>query len=108
VGAADAALYRCRRQSEALAVHQQARGVLLDGLGIEPGPGLRELQRTILEQSPSLELGVGRASWASTSSWSLERPQRRRRLPVGRAQPGWASRITPPTPKVRGRVLSPS
>jgi DNA-binding SARP family transcriptional activator len=33
------ALFRCRRQSEALAVYQQARGVLLDGLGIEPGPG---------------------------------------------------------------------
>jgi DNA-binding SARP family transcriptional activator len=58
------ALYRCRRQSEALAVYQQARGVLLDGLGIEPGCELRELQRAILEQSPSLELGRGRASTA--------------------------------------------
>lgn len=58
------ALYRCRRQSEALAVYQQARGVLLDGLGIEPGCELRELQRAVLEQSPSLELGLGRASTA--------------------------------------------
>jgi DNA-binding SARP family transcriptional activator len=58
------ALYRCHRQSEALAVYQQARALLLDGLGIEPGSGLRALQQAILEQSPSLELGLGRASIA--------------------------------------------
>jgi DNA-binding SARP family transcriptional activator len=56
------ALYRCCRQSEALAAYHAARRALVDGLGIEPGSELRELQRAILEQSPALELrphGVG-------------------------------------------------
>jgi DNA-binding SARP family transcriptional activator len=50
------ALYRCCRQSEALAAYHAARRALVDGLGIEPGSELRELQRAILEQSPALEL----------------------------------------------------
>jgi DNA-binding SARP family transcriptional activator len=50
------ALYRCCRQSEALAAYHAARRALVDGLGIEPGSQLRELQRAILEQSPALEL----------------------------------------------------
>ena len=47
------ALYASGRQADALAAYQQARGVL-DELGLEPGPTLRELQRRILEQDPSL------------------------------------------------------
>lgn len=50
------ALYRCRRQSEALAAYHAARRALVDELGIEPGSELRELQRAILAQSPALEL----------------------------------------------------
>jgi DNA-binding SARP family transcriptional activator len=50
------ALYRCRRQGEALAAYQVARSLLVDGLGIEPGLELRGLQRAILAQSPALEL----------------------------------------------------
>jgi DNA-binding SARP family transcriptional activator len=50
------ALYRCCRQGEALAAYHAARRALVDGLGIEPGSELRELQRAILEQSPALEL----------------------------------------------------
>jgi DNA-binding SARP family transcriptional activator len=42
------ALSRAGRASEALAVYQQARNVLVAQLGIEPGPDLRELQRLIL------------------------------------------------------------
>jgi YVTN family beta-propeller protein len=49
------ALYRCGRQSEALAVYQSARRVLVDELGIEPSPALRRAERAILEQDASLE-----------------------------------------------------
>jgi YVTN family beta-propeller protein len=48
------ALYRCGRQAEALAVYRSARRVLMQELGIEPGPGLKRLERAILEQDVSL------------------------------------------------------
>ncbi len=50
------ALYRCGRQADALAVYQEARRTLVDELGIEPGQQLRQLERAILQQDPSLEL----------------------------------------------------
>lgn len=50
------ALYRCNRQSDALAAYHAARRALVDELGIEPGAELRTLQRAILDQSASLEL----------------------------------------------------
>jgi DNA-binding SARP family transcriptional activator len=53
------ALYRCRRQGDALAAFQATRRALVEGLGIEPGRELRALQRAILEQSPALELSPG-------------------------------------------------
>jgi YVTN family beta-propeller protein len=49
------ALYCCGRQSEALAVYQSARRVLVDELGIEPGPALQRVERAVLEQDASLE-----------------------------------------------------
>jgi len=49
------ALYRCGRQAEALAVYQSARSVLVQELGIEPSPGLQQVERAILEQDASLE-----------------------------------------------------
>jgi predicted ATPase/DNA-binding SARP family transcriptional activator len=49
------ALYRCGRQAEALETFTLARGRLLEQLGLEPGPELRELQRRILEQDPALD-----------------------------------------------------
>ncbi len=49
------ALYRCGRQADALERYQQARRQLIDALGIEPGPALKELERAILEQDPALD-----------------------------------------------------
>ena len=48
------ALYRSGRQSEALEHYASARRRLLEELGLEPGPALRELQRRILQQDPEL------------------------------------------------------
>jgi DNA-binding SARP family transcriptional activator len=49
-------LYRSGRQAEALEAYQATRHTLVEHLGIEPGPGLHELQRAILHQDRSLDL----------------------------------------------------
>jgi predicted ATPase/DNA-binding SARP family transcriptional activator len=50
------ALYRAGRQPEALETFAALRRRLDDELGLEPGPELRELQRRILQQDPSLDV----------------------------------------------------
>jgi predicted ATPase/DNA-binding SARP family transcriptional activator len=49
------ALYRSGRQQDALDAYQDARRVL-DELGVEPGPALRELERAVLRHDPTLAL----------------------------------------------------
>ncbi|MGC8920316.1 tetratricopeptide repeat protein [Streptomyces jietaisiensis] len=48
------ALYRSGRQAEALAVYADTRRLLTEELGVEPRPGLRELQQRILRADPAL------------------------------------------------------
>ena len=50
------ALYRCGRHAEALEAFQTFRLTLHDELGIDPPPRLKELQRRMLQQDPSLDL----------------------------------------------------
>jgi len=49
------ALYGCGRQADALEAYRTTRRRLVDELGVEPGPELKELERRILEHDPSLE-----------------------------------------------------
>jgi WD40 repeat protein len=48
------ALYRDRRQGEALAAYDRARRVLAAALGVDPGPELRALHARVLAQDPEL------------------------------------------------------
>ncbi|MEU3979439.1 BTAD domain-containing putative transcriptional regulator [Streptomyces sp. NPDC026672] len=48
------ALYRSGRQAEALAAYADTRRLLAEELGVDPRPGLRELQQRILQADPAL------------------------------------------------------
>ena len=62
------ALYRGGRQAEALAVYRDARRVLSEELGLEPGPALKELERAVLRQDPSL---AGPIYLSGASPWPV-------------------------------------
>src|SRR3954465_11313530 len=66
------ALYRCGQQADALTAFQEARRVLLDEVGLEPGPELRRLNDAILRQDSELD-GPPAAAFPG-------RPRRRHRL----------------------------
>lgn len=76
------ALYREDRQAEALEVYRETRRVLADELGLEPSPALRELERAILRQDPSLSTA------ASAAVEDREIPPMRRRWIVYAALAG--------------------
>ena len=67
------ALYRSGRQAEALRRYQDVRSVLVDELGIEPGPALRELETSILRQDDEL-LGVALGRGASSEPATVALP----------------------------------
>src|SRR5215213_604286 len=50
------ALYRCGRQAEALGVYRDAREILVEDAGVEPGAELQRVHAAILRQDPSLDL----------------------------------------------------
>jgi WD40 repeat protein/DNA-binding SARP family transcriptional activator len=52
------ALYRCGRQADALDAYRQARALLVEQIGVEPGPELRELHAAVLRQDRSLDAPV--------------------------------------------------
>ncbi|MGW1060135.1 BTAD domain-containing putative transcriptional regulator [Micromonospora rubida] len=50
------ALYRAGRQGDALAALRRARATLAAELGVDPGPGLRQMEADVLAQAPHLSL----------------------------------------------------
>ncbi|MEU0380200.1 AfsR/SARP family transcriptional regulator [Streptomyces cyaneofuscatus] len=56
------ALYRTGRQSQALAEYRRVKGFLLDELGVDPSPSLRQLELSILRGE---DLGAGGAARAA-------------------------------------------
>jgi DNA-binding SARP family transcriptional activator len=47
--------YRCGRQADALETYKRARVTLVEELGVDPSPALRELENAVLTQDPSLD-----------------------------------------------------
>jgi DNA-binding SARP family transcriptional activator len=114
------ALYRAGRQAEALRAYTEVRDRLVDELGIDPSPALRELQARILAQESSLATAAPapvRAAAPAASGNLRERLSsfvgrdaeldqlrevvRASRLvtltgPGGRARPAWRWRPPPP------------
>jgi class 3 adenylate cyclase len=50
------ALFRAGRQADALEAYQATRRLLVEELGLEPGPPLRELEQAVLRQDPALAI----------------------------------------------------
>jgi DNA-binding SARP family transcriptional activator len=75
------ALYRSGRQGDALRAFQRARTMLVEDLGIDPSPELRNLEQAILEQRVDVDALIGA---------SADRRPRRTRRPIpdllGRSQ----------------------
>ena len=69
------ALYRSGRQAEALEAYQDARRVLSEELGLEPGEALRELETGILRQDEGLSSRGGREARGPPTSSAPSRAQ---------------------------------
>ena len=77
------ALYRSGRQADALQAYRDARSLLVEELGVETGPALRELETAILRQDPALEVpSTARAETGPRDAPGSWLPRERRTVTV--------------------------
>ncbi|MCE6998498.1 winged helix-turn-helix domain-containing protein [Saccharothrix sp. S26] len=67
------AQYRSGRRADALRTYQDARRVLVEQIGLEPGPELRELHEQILRDAPALLAAPARVEVAAVAPSQLPR-----------------------------------
>jgi YVTN family beta-propeller protein len=79
------ALYRCGRQAEALEAYRDARAVLVEQVGVEPGGELRRLQDAILAQDPALDGAAAPPATQARPPPARPPPHRRRAVLVAAA-----------------------
>ena len=90
------ALYRSGRQAEALDAYRDARRALVDELGIDPSPALRELEGAILRQDPVAGCRSPGALWCRRGRGAVDsRRDRRRDAHRRAARGGRAARARP-------------
>ncbi len=111
------ALYRCGRQGDSLRAYQDARGRLIDELGIEPGAELRRLEAAVLAQDPTLDpplvirtrasepvAGVTAAAVAAPAAAPEGSPDPARAI----AAPGGPGEANPAVAGAPGRAATPA
>jgi nucleotide-binding universal stress UspA family protein len=90
------ALYRSGRQAEALEAYEAARRVLVERLGLDPSPALRQLETAILRQDPALDFAPRERVVARERS-VLSAPQRSLLVvPHAAASLGWLLALAEP------------